>query len=92
MIQTPLVIVTPVYEDTESFYQLVQKIESIYQDQATLVAVEDGSLHHLIDVKQCPSTMNLHVLRLERNVADIIKSATPRRARCSPVSSKAPRR
>lgn len=68
MIQTPLVIVTPVYEDTESFYQLAQKIESIYQDQATLVAVEDGSLHHLIDVKQCPSTMNLHVLRLKRNV------------------------
>ena len=68
MIQTPLVIVTPVYEDTESFYQLAQKIESIYQDQATLVAVEDGSLHHLIDVKQCPSTMSLHVLRLKRNV------------------------
>ena len=68
MIQTPLVIVTPEYEDTESFYQLAQKIESIYQDQATLVAVEDGSLHHLIDVKQCPSTMSLHVLRLKRNV------------------------
>jgi len=68
MIQTPLVIVTPVYEDTESFYQLAQKIESIYQDQATLVAVEDGSLHHLIDVKQCPSTMSPHVLRLKRNV------------------------
>ena len=68
MIQTSLVIVTPVYEDTESFYQLAQKIESIYQDQATLVAVEDGSLHHLIDVKQCPSTMSLHVLRLKRNV------------------------
>ena len=56
------------YEDTESFYQLAQKIESIYQDQATLVAVEDGSLHHLIDVKQCPSTMSLHVLRLKKNV------------------------
>jgi len=68
MIQTPLVIVTPVYEDTESFYQLAQKIESIYQDQATLVAVEDGSLHHLIDVKECPSTISLHVLRLKRNV------------------------
>ena len=68
MIQTPLVIVTPVYEDTESFYQLAQKIESIYQDQATLLAVEDGSLHHLIDLKQCPSTMSLHVLRLKRNV------------------------
>ena len=68
MIQTSLVIVTPVYEDTESFYQLAQKIESIYQDQATLVAVEDGSLHDLIDVKQCPSTMSLHVLRLKRNV------------------------
>jgi hypothetical protein len=68
MIQTPLVIVTPVYEDTESFYQLVQKIESIYQDQATLVAVEDGSLHDLIDVKQCPSKISLQVLRLKRNV------------------------
>lgn len=68
MIQTPLVIVTPVYEDTESFYQLVQKIESIYQDQATLVAVEDGSLHDLIDVKQCPSIVSLLVLRLKRNV------------------------
>jgi polyisoprenyl-phosphate glycosyltransferase len=68
MIVTPIVIVTPVYEDTESFYQLAQKIESIYQDQATLVAVEDGSLHHLIDLKQCPSIMSLHVLRLKRNV------------------------
>ena len=68
MIQTPLVIVTPVYEDTESFYQLAQKFESIYQDQATLVAVEDGSLDNLIDVKQCPSIMSLHVLRLKRNV------------------------
>ena len=68
MIQTPLVIVTPVYEDTESFYQLAQKIEGIYQDQVTLVAVEDGSLHHLIDLKKCSSTMSIHILRLKRNV------------------------
>ena len=68
MIQTPLVVVTPVYEDTESFYQLAQKIESIYQDQLTIVAIEDGSLYHKIDVKQCPRTMSVHVLRLKRNV------------------------
>ena len=68
MIETPLVIVTPVYEDTESFYQLAQTIEGIYHDQVTVVAVEDGSLHHVIDMKQCPSTMSLHVLRLKRNV------------------------
>jgi glycosyltransferase involved in cell wall biosynthesis len=68
MIQTPLVIITPVYEDTESFYQLAQKIENIYQDQATLVAVEDGSLHHIIDVRHCPTVISIHVLRLKRNV------------------------
>jgi hypothetical protein len=68
MIETPLVIVTPVYEDTESFYQLAQKIKSIYQDQVTLVAIEDGSLHHVIDMKQCPSTIGIHILRLKRNV------------------------
>ena len=68
MIEKPLVIVTPVYEDTESFYQLAQKIKSIYQDQVTLVAVEDGSLHHVIDMKQCPSTIGVYILRLKRNV------------------------
>lgn len=68
MIETPLVIVTPVYEDTESFYQLAQKIESIYQEQVTVVAVEDGSLHHVIDLKQCPTSISVHVLRLKRNV------------------------
>jgi polyisoprenyl-phosphate glycosyltransferase len=68
VIKTPLVILTPVYEDTESFYQLAQKIENIYQDQATLVAVEDGSLHHVIDVKHCPTLISVHVLRLKRNV------------------------
>lgn len=68
MIETPLVIVTPVYEDTESFYQLAQKIESIYKEQVTVVAVEDGSLHHVIDMKQCPSKISVHVLRLKRNV------------------------
>jgi len=68
MIETPLVIVTPVYEDTESFYQLAQKIENIYQEQVTVIAVEDGSLHQVINIKQCPSTMSVHVLRLKRNV------------------------
>lgn len=68
MIQTPLVIVTPVYEDTESFYQLIKKIEAIYKDQVTLIAVEDGSLNHLIDLKQCPATLSLMILRLKRNV------------------------
>lgn len=68
MIETSLVIVTPVYEDTESFYQLAQKIENIYQDQVTVIAVEDGSLHQVIDMQQCPSTMGVHVLRLKRNV------------------------
>ena len=68
MIKTPLVIVTPVYEDTESLYQLAEKIESIYHDQVTLIAVEDGSLHHIIDVNQFPKRMNIHILRLKRNV------------------------
>ena len=68
MIKTPLVIVTPVYEDTESLYQLAEKIESIYHDQVTLIAVEDGSLHHIIDVNQFPKRMNFHILRLKRNV------------------------
>ncbi len=68
MIQTPLVIVTPVYEDTESFYQLAQKIESIYQDRLTLVAIEDGSLDKTIDLKHCPTKMHVHILRLKRNV------------------------
>jgi len=68
MIETPLVIVTPVYEDTESFYQLAQKIENIYQEQVTVIAVEDGSLHHVINIKQCPSTISVHVVRLKRNV------------------------
>ena len=68
MIETPLVIVTPVYEDTESFYQLTQKIESIYKEQVAVIAVEDGSLHHVIDMKQCPSKISVHVVRLKRNV------------------------
>jgi len=68
MIETPFVIVTPVFEDTESFYQLVKKIENIYQEQVTVIAVEDGSLHNVIDMQQCPSKMGVHVLRLKRNV------------------------
>lgn len=68
MIQTPFVIVTPVYEDTESFYQLAKKIEVIFKDQVTLVAVEDGSLNHVIDLKKCPATLRLVILRLKRNV------------------------
>lgn len=68
MIQTPIVIITPVYEDTTSFYKLAHKIENIYQRKVTLVAVEDGSLHEVIDLKNCPPIINVHILRLKKNV------------------------
>ena len=68
MIKSELVIITPVYEDSESFYQLAQKIENIYSDKVSLIAIEDGSLRDVIDIKKCSYKLNTHIVRLKRNV------------------------
>lgn len=68
MIHSEIVIITPVYDDTESFYQLAQKIEDIYSENVTIVVVEDGSLNDIINLENCPIKINIHVLRLKRNV------------------------
>ena len=45
-----LVIVTPIYEDTESAEKLVSKLKHKFQENLFIVAVDDGSINKPIDI------------------------------------------
>jgi glycosyltransferase involved in cell wall biosynthesis len=45
-----LVIVTPIYEDTESAEKLVSKLKDKFQENLFIVAVDDGSINKPIDI------------------------------------------
>ena len=45
-----LVVVTPIYEDTESAEKLISELKKKFQDNLYIVAVDDGSIHRPIEV------------------------------------------
>jgi glycosyltransferase involved in cell wall biosynthesis len=45
-----LVIVTPIYEDTESAEKLISKLKDKFQNSLYIVAVDDGSINKPIDI------------------------------------------
>ena len=65
----PLVIVTPVYEDTEASTQLFKELATIFGQAVYIVVVDDGSVRQPVDVSIL-SAAGIHgvVIRLRRNV------------------------
>lgn len=64
-IDSPLIIITPVYEDQKSLTRLVTIINKIYFNKVTIIAVDDGSIIHPVNNKDLT---NCNVLKLKRNV------------------------
>lgn len=68
-IKSPIVIVTPVYEDRPAFRALLQDLIMHDGSNLTLIAVDDGSIQEpvdLLDLRECQ--INGYILRLRRNV------------------------
>jgi len=64
-----LVIVTPVYEDTEASSQLFQEFAASFNSQVYVVAVDDGSVRQPLDVSNIEDAgLNGVVIKLKRNV------------------------
>jgi glycosyltransferase involved in cell wall biosynthesis len=64
-----LVIVTPVYEDTEASSILFQELAVSFSNKVYIVAVDDGSVREPVDIASIENAQ-LHgvVIRLKRNV------------------------
>jgi glycosyltransferase involved in cell wall biosynthesis len=64
-----LVIVTPVYEDTEASSQLFKELATSFNKQVTIVAVDDGSVRQPVDVINIENAgLQGVVIKLRRNV------------------------
>ena len=62
-----ILILTPVYEDADTFYILAKHISKILKT-FEIIAVEDGSLNNTIDLKKIPKNTKTTVVKLKRNV------------------------
>lgn len=68
-VQPDLVIVTPVYEDTEAASQLFREVAAEFSGRAFVVAVDDGSVRQPLDVSTLSGAgLSGVVIRLKRNV------------------------
>jgi len=64
-----LVVVTPVFEDTEACVRLFRELAAIADCRAYVVAVDDGSVHRPLDVGVIAAAgIDGAVIRLRRNV------------------------
>lgn len=64
-----LVIVTPVYEDTEASNRLFNELATSFNSQVCVVVVDDGSLRQPVDVKNIEAAgLSGVVIKLKRNV------------------------
>lgn len=64
-----LVIVTPVYEDTEASSHLFQELAASFNQQVFIVAVDDGSVRQPVDVVNIETAgIQGVVIKLKRNV------------------------
>ncbi|MDA9344675.1 glycosyltransferase [Gammaproteobacteria bacterium] len=64
-----IVVVTPIYEDTQSAEKLIAELQEIFQDSLYLVAVDDGSIREPVEISilnKCGAKGV--VLRLIKNV------------------------
>ena len=65
----PLVVVTPVFEDSEASTRLFQELFDEFGEQVHVVAVDDGSIRQPVDVRQMEAIgLSGTVIRLRRNV------------------------
>ena len=63
------VVVTPVYEDAEAAGQLFRELSSKYSGGVHVIAVDDGSVRHPLDVSSIAAAgLSGAVIRLRRNV------------------------
>jgi glycosyltransferase involved in cell wall biosynthesis len=64
-----LIIVTPVYEDTETSSKLFKELFKVFGDTVFIVAVDDGSVNEPVDVANIKSAgLSGVVIKLKRNV------------------------
>lgn len=64
-----LVIVTPIYEDTNSAKRLISELQKIFQDKLYIVAVDDGSVKEPVNIKLLDdNNANGVILRLTKNI------------------------
>jgi len=66
---SPLVVVTPVYEDAQASSQLFRELAAVFRRQVYIVAVDDGSVRQPVDAGSIASAaVDGVVLTLRRNV------------------------
>lgn len=64
-----IVIIVPIYEDTEASSRLFKEIFSVFDNQVFIVAVDDGSVNEPVDIDNIASSgLNGVVIKLKRNV------------------------
>ncbi len=64
-----LVVVTPVYEDTEASSKLFQELSQTFEREVFIVAVDDGSVREPVNISSIESAgLNGIVIKLKRNV------------------------
>lgn len=69
MTDSPIVIVTPVYEDVEAASKLFTELARAFEPRPYVVAVDDGSVHQPLPIEAITrSGLQGTVLRLARNV------------------------
>ena len=64
-----LIVVTPVYEDTEASSRLFKELADTFENKVFIVAVDDGSVREPVDVKNIElAGLSGVVIKLKRNV------------------------
>jgi len=64
-----IVVVTPIYEDTESASCLFSELSSVSEEKFFIVAVDDGSVHSPVNIEMIKNTgLDGVVIKLKRNV------------------------
>lgn len=64
-----LIVVTPVYEDVEASSKLFSELKNQFGDNIFVVAVDDGSVRHPLDISSLENIgVNGALLKLKRNV------------------------
>jgi len=64
-----LIVVTPVYEDTEASTRLFKELSSVFSNNVFVVAVDDGSVKEPVDIANISSAgLDGIVIKLKRNV------------------------
>ena len=69
LLQTPFVVVTPVFEDAEASNRLFHELWAAFGASVHVVVVDDGSVSHPVDLEQLKASgLTGTVIRLRRNV------------------------